>query len=94
MKLVLIIALIYLCMIPEFKSLSSKEFAEKLYHKLEETIALGFEKIEKDMKKKADKVMISYDVNSTKSSPKVILHICFVLNGSLPTPSWDKFEPI
>ena len=66
MKLVLIIALIYFHMIPEFKTLSSREFSEKLYHKLEETIASGFKKIEKDMKKKADKVMISYDVNYTK----------------------------
>ena len=56
MKLVLIIALIYFCKIPEFKSQSSKAFSEKLYHKLEETITSGFDKIEKDMKKKADKV--------------------------------------
>ena len=66
MKLVLLIALIYFYKIPEFKSQSSEAFSEKLYHKLEESIASGFEKIEKDMKKKADKVMISYDVNSTK----------------------------
>ena len=59
MKLVLIIALIYFHMIPELMSLSSREVSEKLYHKLEETIALGFEKIEKDMKKKADKVNLT-----------------------------------
>ena len=64
MKVVLTIALIYLYMIPEFKSLSSREFSEKLYHKLEETIALGFEKIEKDMKKKANEVKFLYDLNS------------------------------
>ena len=64
MKLVLLIALIYFYKIPEFKSQSSKAFSEKLYHKLEETIALGFEKIEKDMKKKANEVKFLYDLNS------------------------------
>ena len=56
MKLFVLIVLICIYIIPQSKGQSFRQLSEYL-HKIKETIASSFKKIEEDMEEKANKVM-------------------------------------